>query len=737
MSPDDLTYSSKLMEFIQNGDISPQLAVNLVKNSEKIRYKQVRKLRKTISPELFSRISTSQHDLVIASTLLPLYGKNQISEISHSQTRHILRALIQNNADMFVVSNDLRNAFPLIPKNREEYCSLLPELVKSLGIETKPLTAERISKFENDLQDLSTTMGELSEEEFHNLKISLSYDKNEFIKDTLSIVSDLPKEEKQKVFDYYGFELKQNSHNPTGYSLNGYPININNEEKLAQISNDKTKEAIEKLRPNVVKFSEQNQVHSNNKDIEVLLNRVLEVLPELYTTINRPQHGKHGYDVFKHSLKVMQKIVQNPNFENLNDNDKKIIILASLLHDITKAEGKPDPSHETECSFDAFFISKKFNLSQDEQTKLYTLIDTHEWLKYVNEKDISKEEQTQRMQSVAFDLQNGNIFELSKIFTEADIKAIKKDDGLYYAFGPALEKLSKPIDEYIKELQKTKPILPITKLPKASDIETRITTVNSDSSTNIKGVYKKDGLIIIKYNEVENWEELGFEKGNVSHGIQVTNPIDGSEINTGTIKFIAHGFDEASQLSNFNVFNLPDSDALLSVSYMERPESKYRVYRTQGVLLDVASNNIYGGGESDTGSGFKKTISDFKLNYIFGGERESDRSFISSLIKENLGLNDEEYIKFVQDNENKSMNEIEPIKLREKLIKCFSIINSNIRLGDREYNEMYVSNPTVQGVYAYSAEDNVGKIASFIDLQPQFLKDYAKQNDLPFFVFGD
>lgn len=737
VSPDDLTYSSKLMDFIQNGDISPQIAVNLVKNSEKVRYKQVRKLRETISPELFSKIAASQHDLVIASTLLPLYEKNQISEISHTQTRQIIRALIQNNFDMFVVSDELRKFFPLIPRNREEYCSLLPELVKSLGIETKPLSETKISEFESDLQGLSTNIGNLSEEEFDNLTVSLSYDKNDFIKDTLALVQDLPKEEKQKVYDYYGFELKHNKHNPTGFSLSGYPVNINNTEKLAQISNDKTKEAIAALRPNVVRFSEQNQVHSNNKDIEALLNGVLDALPELNTTINRPQHGKHQYDVFKHSLKVMQKIVQNPKFESLSESDKKVILLASLLHDITKAEGKPDPTHDSECSFDAFFIAKKFNLPQQEQTKLYTLIDTHEWLKYVNEKDISPEEQTQRMQSVAFDLQNGNIFELSKIFTEADIKAISKNDGLYDVFGPALESLSKPIEEYVNELQKTKPILPITKLPKVSEIESRITTVNSDCSTNIKGVYQKDGLLVIKYNEVENWEELGFAKGNVSHGIQITNPIDGNVINTGTIKFIAHGFDEANQLSNFSVFNMPDSDALLSVSYMERPESKYRLFRTQGVLLDVESNNIYGGGESDSGSGFKKTISDFKLNYIFGGERENDRSFVSTLIKENLGLTDDEYIKFVNANENKSMNEIEPVEIREKLIKCFSLINSNIRLGDREYNEMYVSNPVVQGVYAYSAENNVGDVSSFIDLQPEFLKDYAKQNDLPFFVFGD
>ena len=733
----DLNYAMVLLNGISKGDIDPELAINLIKNSEKIRYKQVRNLRDTIPTELFEKIASSSQDVVIASSLLPLHQKANINEIPISERRNVLRALVKNNADIFIVSKDLREAFPLLPKNRKEYCTLLPALVKSLGIEVKPLSETQISEFEQSLNNLSTTLSKISENEFHKLDINLTYPKDSFIADTLSIVENLPQQERQKVFDYFGFDMRENKKNPTGFSLYGYPINIENNDKLAQITNEETKQAIELLKPKVIEFSENNTIKSKNKDIEHILNNILKTLPELCTIINRPQHGAHEYDVFKHSLKVMQKITQNPQFKKLDESDKKILLLASLFHDITKAEGQPDPNHAKECSFDTFYISKKFNLTKEEQNKLYTLIDTHEWLKHINQKDLTITERIQRLQAVSFDLQNDNIFDLSKIFTEADLKAIKKDDGLFNVFGPVLKKYAPQIKKGIIELQKSKPILPTTELPKASEIEKNITTTNDDSSTNIKGVYKKDGLIIIKYNEIENWEELGLKKGNVSHGIQVTNPIDGSVIDTGTIKFIAHGLDEANQLINFNAFNLPNSDALLSVSYMERPESKYRLFRPQGILLDVDANNIYGGGESDAGSGYKKSISDFKLNYIFDGQKQNDRHYISTLIKENLGLNDDEYLHFVKSNANKSMDEIQPIEIREKLIKCFALINSNTRQGNREYNEMYVSNPNVQGVYAYSEEDYIGEINTFIEKQPEFLKDYARQNDLPFFIFGN
>ena len=53
---------------------------------------------------------------------------------------------------------------------------------------------------------------------------------------------------------------------------------------------------------------------------------------------------------------------------------------------------------------------------------------------------------------VAFDFQNDNLFELTKIFTEADIKAIMKDNTLFDRFSPALDKYSKLVEEKIIEL---------------------------------------------------------------------------------------------------------------------------------------------------------------------------------------------------------------------------------------------------------------------------------------------
>ena len=98
------------------------------------------------------------------------------------------------------------------------------------------------------------------------------------------------------------------------------------------------------------------------------------------------------------------------------------------------------------------------------------------------------------------------------------------------------------------------------------------------------------------------------------------------------------------------------------------------------------------------------------------------------------------YVRFIKENENKPFTEIEPKDIREKIIKAFATINSNVRKGNREYNEMYVSNPNVMSVFAYSTSDHVGNVMDFVQNSSSrldFLKKYALERDIPMIVFGD
>lgn len=707
-------------------------------------------------------------DISAGISLADAYGIRDINELKMEDKKKLLRSLIAVNADIFNRSEAFKKDFPIIPQSQEEYCEIVPALVRSLGIETKELSEGQLDNFNVNLTNLSDTLARMSDKEFNDLTITQEYSKNHFIKDSLAVIRDLDPKEQQKVFDYFGFELRENpKNNDMGYSIIGYPINLNNGKKLAVITDDKTKEVVERLRPYVIKFSENNRIISNNPDVENELNEIADALPEIRTMIGKGQHKAHDFDVFKHSLKVMQKVRQDEGFEELNDSDKKVMLLASLMHDITKIENIIDETHVEQSAFDTLFIAKKINLTQDEEIKLYTLIRHHEWLANVN-KQKNEKERTKAQQSVAFDFQQSNMFDLALMFTHADLRAIKRSDlyhdklegdkridfnGQRRSFGQAADFHADKIRGYINELKKTRPLLPTTKMPKASEIEKLITEVSPDGSTNIKGVYVKENkdkkrLVVVKFNEVEDkdWEHMGLPKGSTTKGTIIKKDEDedfAEDIETGNIKFFVHGLDYPNQLAKFDAFSLLNSDALLSVSYAERPETKYRFFRPQGVMLDVSADYVYGGGASDSGSGFGKNIQIFKDEYIFGGYRESDRRYISDLIKNRIGMDDDEYIEFYEKYKNKPMTEIEPPELRESMIKSYATLDSKIRLGSRYYNEMYLSNPkSVMGVFAYEMNENknISDPLKFLEEnkdRTDFLQDYAIEHDIPFFVFGN
>lgn len=740
-------YNEEIINFAQNYEISKETFKKLIQCYGKINTESIEKLIRNTGKEKFEEITERIPDLITTSRLASLYKVESINEISLTERKNILREMVKNNSGMFELSNKQKQDFPLIPNSREEYCLLLPQIANSIGIETKALTADEVREFEKRMTNMSKILEGLSDKKFNKLKIDTMYKKDEFINDVVNSLKDLSVNERQQIYDFYGFEIKRQKEQ---LSLCGYPQDVNYEQKLMQIQNKNVKNGIENLRKFIIKFTSENKVKSNNPSLEKELNAILKLAPELYGSINKKQHRTHDFDIMKHSLKVMQKIVQNPNYKKLNDSDKKVMLLAAMYHDISKAEGCVDNTHAQESSLDSFYLTKKYNLTKEEQNKLYTLIKNHEWYNYTNTVNSQNKGFLNKcLQSVAFEFRNGDMFKMAQIFTIADMKAVKKNDDFYLCKNKNFDNFAERITAYTEILKKTEPVLPVTKIPKASELDKYITIVNDDGSTNIKGMYKTaSGITAIKYNEVEDWQAIGFPKGTKSRGILIKNQNDGSEINTGNIKFFVHGLDKKQDLIKFNAFAQPDSEALLSVSYAERPESKYKFFRPQGVILDVDSEYVYGGGKTDSGSGYKKDIKKFKENYATEKFYIQNRAFVSELIKETLGLNDKEYIEFANTNKNKSIIEIEPKEYRQKLIEAFANINSHCRLGMREYNEMFVSNPRVMGLFAYdnlreydffprNKDDGTLIVNSFVENQQSYLKEYAKKNDLILFIFGD
>ncbi len=315
---------------------------------------------------------------------LPLCKVRNVNEISKEGKKQLLKELIASKEGYFNISPEIKDIFPIIPVNKKAYCRLLSDIVHSLKINTKDLPDKNFDKI---LNNLGAVLFKIPDEDFKNLKITQEYAKDEFITDVLTKTKNMPKLELQKVYDYFGFELYQNEKAANGYSISGYPVNLNDEKKLSEIKNPSVIAVIEDLRKNVIQFTENNKIICSNKELEICLNDIIKYLPELRPSIGCKQHCRniinqdgveiktgHQFDIFQHSLKVMQEIAKDSKYKDLTPSDKKIMLLASLLHDIAKKEGIRDSEHADNSSLDAFYITKKFNLTSQEEIKLYTLI---------------------------------------------------------------------------------------------------------------------------------------------------------------------------------------------------------------------------------------------------------------------------------------------------------------------------------------------------------------------------
>lgn len=633
-------------------------------------------------------------------------GKNNINELSQAEKKKLMEKLVKNNVNSFSYRGS--NLGPLIPRSQKEYCNLLNKLAKSIGIDTKPLTAQQKAFFEQGLHNLDNSIKGV---DFNKVELELKIPRSEFVAKVTDAMKTLEPLEQRKVMDYYGFEIENGV-------LKGYPINLNNGDKLSEIASMKTRKVVENIRPLVIEFSEKNPIKVTNAsaDFEKDLNNILQGLPELRPMIGKVQHHTHAYTLDKHTLKVLQGVVSNPKFQNLSTEDKKILSIASLLHDITKTEGVRDLAHPMESAFDAYYIIQKMNLPEEQQLKIYELIKSHNWLDRLNNPKNTPEMVQQIAQDIAFDSRHTNTFELAKILCEADMKAVKKDSTFFEHHKKTLEQMSNLVDRYIKRIHTTQIVLPQTEIPKASQITGGVTK----SADGIKNT------VIYMDNVGNDLSAYGFAKGTTKENW----------------RGLVHALEEESQMSKFNTFSTIDTEALLSTSYIDT--KSYKVFRKQGFILDVNTNDIHAGYCSDFGTGYGKSIELLKSDYLFHGQRKtkglernawrSDRSkyrnYIPDLIKKAMGINDDEYMKLLEKIQGcKSLTDIEKVdkKFAEKLKQVFEEMESRKRSGGRQYNEMLVSRPKIQGVFAYDKP---------YERIPKFLRKYAQENDIPIIIFG-
>ena len=514
--------------------------------------------------------------------------------------------------------------------------------------------------------------------------------------------------------------------------MSGYPRLTDDKNKLTLITNEQTRSIIEQIEPLVRKFTLENKVLADNRfiseEMATTLNDILATLPELYSIIGKKQHSTHDYTIDVHSLAVLQECINNPDFDNLSQEEKRTLILTSLLHDIAKEESSIDKEHTKNSALDAYYILKKLDLQEQEHRNIYQLIKNHDFLEICNKKvydyqlnckrNISDEEQDKLIQQYAYEFRSDNLGKLICMLTEADLKSVKRNGEFHAKFSDVLNKVGKKLEKEINKIKATSIPLPQTRIPKASElisdgknvVDTTTTDKNGNEIRN-KVIYMKQGLDLSQY---------GFENG----------------VNSDNFNVMIHGFDTESQQTVLEALELANQNALLSTSYVIYPKGNYHAFRPQGVIKEVQSDEIGVAYYRDFGSGYKKTTESLVNNYINGNLVEF-RNYFSNLVKKELKISDEEYIELYEQIKNKPLDIIEQEnpEIAKVLKEIFAKMEVHKRRYGRNYNEILATRGKNKAVYFVGKKED-GTRYEVQDI-PEFLRKYAQDNDLPIIYFGE
>ncbi len=337
-----------------------------------------------------------------------LLGKNSLAELTKTEKREFIEVLLANKKNLTAgISNKIeKEKIPLLPTNTNDYVLIMKKLANSLNIAMETVSDEQIAKFNKVINDFSHYLKSADLSKLDDINLTMPH--SEFISRVQGMIKHLPLEEQAKIQEFYGFKIIDGK-------LSGYP-NLNTKDlNLSEITDEQSIIVVNKLRKVIDDYINNNFVTvKDNPSLNQQLKELSKVLPEIFNQID-------GSTSSVNMLKSLQKIVKNSSFEKLSESDKRVLMVATLLHNTDKVS-----NNISEAAFDAFFIAKKFNMTDEEAQKVYCIIEssdfvekfmrTHKRPTEVNLRAaIIGQEREDKFDLMAFRLKEGNNFELAQM----------------------------------------------------------------------------------------------------------------------------------------------------------------------------------------------------------------------------------------------------------------------------------------------------------------------------------
>ena len=496
--------------------------------------------------------------------------------------------------------------------------------------------------------------------------LPLNYSRNEFLKDLQKICEKNPQAEKIITEELQINIIKDENNNFTGY-----------DDILVLNSFKKSDELREKIYDCCHKFLYENEIKTNNNELNKQVNTIIKAFPEFINIIGKKQHGTHHYSLDIHSLLVLAESINNPSYKKLEDAEKILIKMSTILHDLSKQEGVVDKSHPYTSAKYSKSITNKIIPNPNWSDRIHDIILNHHFLE-----ELSRNKTDAAIRKMAFVFRRPNDFEVAKIVAEADLKAV--NDNFYNTYKGALS------DDSITNIQKH-----IDKLNGSGNFIATTQVVNKSKIAKTKINGKEYPIINLhKIADDEDVHKLGFEKG----------------LKKKDLRFLVH------MTKNFGTLiwlTQKTNNGLLSESLIS-PQYN-RTYRNQqfGVFLSQKNYNLMNMKDSNQGSGVAKDFNDC-VNIIFDDcYRTNCRTeFFKLLGILNTEENKKSYAEFYKEN-LANLNSLSEIKEEkeyslcgkkisgEKLKKVISSLQDKlIDKKEKTHNELIGYLPKIEGLIA-------------------------------------
>lgn len=539
--------------------------------------------------------------------------------------------------------------------------------------EVKPQVQKQ---FEQAIKDLDKTLSTADV----SRGIELEYSREQFEKELLDVVKNLPETQAQNILNSYGLTLR----NGKIEGVISTP-KVNAPKNLAEVD-AKIKQAVNKF--------QNNRVLTQDPALNSLYTALTADFPEFSMLVGKI--GTDGQRIDTTILKEMQTLINNPQYKTLDQKEQQMVKLALMFRGFSEIDSTPDVIEKTfmidndgvgvevkhkryKNNEFATAILERFNLTENEKYALGDLVAHSGWSKEFNggivDKKIAIDKKTEGI-SLHPSLQPGNNAKKVAVNTR---------------FGTL--KLSKLIEDVI----------------------------NPDNNVDISAIEAAQKKVYQNMQVVNSVTAKDLEP------YWETQIIDGVECQVIDLRktklpddfYLMGHFTQYGVNQLYDLLSNNNDKVFFSNSLIQPNAAKTFAGRTEGIISEFDNRNVAETSGMNIDSGFGKSYNDFVTTMSGSGSRR-----VAADVKENLNLTNEEYGLLMEQIVDKRLNELDEYYningrylSRKEIVEAHNDAYQSMLKTKGEQNEItilnqrpiaytYSASRTYQGLCPFSMKDN-------------------------------